>query len=529
MNRRWNPLHAWQRRTLRQQLVLAFSLLSALVFALAMLAYLGVSRVNGAATSLAGTWMPSAGHLSQARLGLLQAREFEVKHGRSSDASYFGDYESKIKEGSDKLVAALGSLATLPDGQSLAEPVAQVQKHWEAYRKASARVVQLGREGQHQDAADISDGLASMAYDEVLVALDGLTKRVFESGQAAGQAAGQTYQQTSVMLLAVGALVLALGAFMAWSLPRGVFRQLGGDPADAVSALKAVAAGALDHPVRVPRGLEHSLMGQIQAMQTSLSQVVAEVRGNAESVATASAQIASGNADLSRRTEQQASALQQTAATMEELGSTVTHNADNARQADQCAREASAVASQAGAVVGEVVQTMRGISEASQRIADIIGVIDGIAFQTNILALNAAVEAARAGEQGRGFAVVAAEVRTLAQRSAQAAREIKSLIATSVERVDQGATLVDRAGQTMEEVVTSIQRVTGIVAEISHASGEQSSGVRTVGDTVSQMDRTTQQNAALVEESAAAAESLRTQAQALVQAVSVFRVRAGSQ
>jgi methyl-accepting chemotaxis protein len=248
------------------------------------------------------------------------------------------------------------------------------------------------------------------------------------------------------------------------------------------------------------------------------------VRGSSDSVATASAQIAQGNHDLSQRTEEQAAALQQTAASMEELSTTVRQNADNAQQANQLALRAGSVAVEGGDAVGQVVATMKGIHDSSRQIADIIGVIDSIAFQTNILALNAAVEAARAGEQGRGFAVVASEVRTLAQRSAAAAREIKSLIGTSVERVEQGAAQVELARAKMTEMVSSVRRVTDIMAEISAASGEQSAGVGQVGQAVSQMDQATQQNAALVEESAAAAESLKGQAMQLVQAVAVFKL-----
>jgi methyl-accepting chemotaxis protein len=288
-----------------------------------------------------------------------------------------------------------------------------------------------------------------------------------------------------------------------------------------------VAQGDLSVHIDVKAGDDTSLMAQLKAMRDSLSRVVSDVRHNSEAVASASQQIAQGNQDLSQRTEQQASALQETAASMEQLGSTVKQNADNARQANQLAQGASTVAVKGGEVVGQVVETMKGINDSSKKIADIISVIDGIAFQTNILALNAAVEAARAGEQGRGFAVVASEVRSLAQRSAAAAKEIKSLIGVSVERVEQGSVLVDQAGATMTEIVASIKRVTDIMGEISAASTEQSSGVAQVGDAVSQMDQATQQNAALVEQSAAAAESLKNQAQQLVQAVAVFKIAQG--
>ena len=270
------------------------------------------------------------------------------------------------------------------------------------------------------------------------------------------------------------------------------------------------------------------LLAALRDMQQALTRVVGTVRQNAEGVATASAQIAQGNQDLSSRTEQQASALEETSASMEQLGSTARQNADSARTASQLAASASTVAVQGGEVVSQVVSTMREIQHSSQKISDIIGTIDGIAFQTNILALNAAVEAARAGEQGRGFAVVAGEVRNLAQRSAEAAKEIKGLINASVERVEQGTQLVDQAGHTMQEVVQSIQRVTDIVGEISSASQEQNAGVNQVSEAVSNMDQATQQNAALVEESASAAASLRTQADQLLQAVSVFRIDGGT-
>jgi methyl-accepting chemotaxis protein len=298
------------------------------------------------------------------------------------------------------------------------------------------------------------------------------------------------------------ALLLGLG--LAVLITRHLIGQLGGEPATAVAVARAVAAGDLTTPIHLRSGDTVSLMARLQEMQGSLARAVTEVRLGSDSVATASQQIAQGNQDLSGRTEQQASALQQTSATMEQLGTTVRHNADSARQANQLALGASSVAERGGQMVGQVVQTMKGINDSSRRIADIIGVIDGIAFQTNILALNAAVEAARAGEQGRGFAVVASEVRSLAKRSADAAREIKTLISASVERVEHGSEQVDQAGKTMTEIVAAIARVTAIVAEISSASAEQSTGVGQVSEAVQQMDQATQQNAALVEESAAA-------------------------
>ena len=318
--------------------------------------------------------------------------------------------------------------------------------------------------------------------------------------------------------------VLLTSAGLALAVQRLVIVPLGGEPRDAAALAARVAAGDLSQSIRVQPGDHVSLMYQLQSMQRSLAQLVGQVRDGAQSVATASAQITMGNQELSGRTESQASALEQTAASMEELGTTVRQNAEHAHNASALAQEASLVAEQGGQTVQQVVQAMHGISASSNQIADIIGVIDSIAFQTNILALNAAVEAARAGEQGRGFAVVAGEVRTLAQRSAEAAKEIKTLIQSSAQQVHQGSTHVDAAGQTMQQVVQSIQRVATIMQEISAASRAQSASVGQVGEAITEMDQTTQQNAALVEEMTAAASSLQQQADGLVQHVTVFKL-----
>jgi methyl-accepting chemotaxis protein len=341
---------------------------------------------------------------------------------------------------------------------------------------------------------------------------------------ASGTAVHDDIGTARALMLAIGLLSLATGAGVAVWLTRSITGQLGGEPAYAAAVASEIAAGNLTVDVRLRRGDHTSLLAGMKAMRDSLAAIVGQVRQSSDSIATGSSQIATGNADLSQRTEEQAANLEQTAASMEELTSTVQNNADTARQAAQLASSASAVAAQGGAVVGEVVNTMEAITASSKKIVDIIGVIDGIAFQTNILALNAAVEAARAGEQGRGFAVVAGEVRSLAQRSAAAAKEIKSLITDSVEKVQTGSQQVGEAGRTMDDIVAQVRRVNDLIAEISSATHEQTEGINQVGDAVTQLDQVTQQNAALVEESSAAAESLSQQAAKLVEAVSVFRL-----
>jgi methyl-accepting chemotaxis protein len=325
------------------------------------------------------------------------------------------------------------------------------------------------------------------------------------------------------MVSLAAALVIAL---LSWRMGRSILRLLGGEPAYAASVTERIAQGDLTGRVELRTGDEHSLLRAMSAMQANLAGTVARIRASVDLIDTGAHEIAAGNHDLSQRTEQQASSLQQTAQAMEQLTSTVEHNADNAREARQLAMDASEVAQRGSATFVRLVENMDGISASSKKVTDIISVIDGIAFQTNILALNAAVEAARAGEQGRGFAVVAGEVRTLAQRSATAAREIKGLIEDSTARIEGGAGLVSDAGRTMEDILASVRRVATLIDGISTASTEQSKGIAQIGESVHDMDRVTQQNAALVEQAAAGASSLETQARALAEAVSAFRVDA---
>jgi methyl-accepting chemotaxis protein len=383
------------------------------------------------------------------------------------------------------------------------------------------KINKLKAAGQADEATAMADNQFAaglVVYEEAVAKLaahqrekiDGLSKGIL-ADHSEGQAT----------LLGLSAIALLLGALFAWRLTLGIVRPLG----HAVTVAETVAAGDLSAQIVVEsRDEAGQLMHALREMNASLAKVVGEVRMGTELIATASGQIASGNQDLSSRTEEQASSLEETAASMEELTSTVKQNADNARQANQLAVSASEVAVKGGSVVSQVVNTMGSINASSKKIVDIIGVIDGIAFQTNILALNAAVEAARAGEQGRGFAVVASEVRSLAQRSAAAAKEIKTLIGDSVEKVEEGSKQVAEAGRTMDEIVGSVRRVTDIMGEITAASQEQTSGIEQINQAISQMDQVTQQNAALVEEASAAAQSLQEQAGSLVQAVSIFKL-----
>ncbi|MBL7089711.1 methyl-accepting chemotaxis protein [Acidovorax sp.] len=417
-----------------------------------------------------------------------------------------------------QLFDTLGQKITSPQGKAA---LAETLRARSEYAAQLLRYSELASAGRMDEARAILTGPMVAPRKAYFDALDGLIayqESLAKTAQADAVAAVSTM---NVSVLSLTGLALVAGVVIGRRIVRTTTEPL----RCAVDAARAVAAGDLSLPITY-RGTNETaqLLKALREMQQSLVHLVGQVRTNSDSVSYASAEIAQGNNDLSARTEQQASALQETAASMEQLNATVRQNAENSRQANQLAQTATSIAVQGGEVVADVVRTMKDINDSSSKISEIIGVIDSIAFQTNILALNAAVEAARAGDQGRGFAVVATEVRVLASRSAEASREIKGLISTSVERVEAGTALVDRAGQTMSEVVTSIRRVTDIMGEISAASTEQSQGVDQINDAVTQMDHATQQNAALVEEMAAAAASLNQQAGDLVHTVSTFKL-----
>ncbi len=503
----------------------AFGILLLVLLAVVATAWWQLSAIGAATQEISRNWLPSVELVNKLNTGTSDVRIFEQRHVMAEDASAKAADEKALGD-------LLAELAKIKKSYEALISSAEERKLWEEfvaeysrYSELTKKIFELSRKNESAQAAALLRGESRQLYDKssaILLELVDLNSR----GARQESANVDAVQANANIVLSVAAVLASVFTVLAalW-LIRSITRPL----AQAVAAADRIASGDLSRQIDVQSKDETGLLlGALQRMQQSLVSTVSAVRQNAESVAMASEEIASGNNDLSSRTEQQASALEETAASMEELGTTVSQNADNAQQANQLAVSASTVAVQGGQVVAEVVETMKEINASSNKISDIISVIDGIAFQTNILALNAAVEAARAGEQGRGFAVVAGEVRSLAARSAEAAKQIKALITASVERVGQGTVLVDKAGATMTEVVSSIRRVTDIMGEISAASREQSAGVAQVGEAVTQMDQTTQQNAALVEEMAAAASSLNSQAGELVRAVAVFKLDASA-
>jgi len=515
--------------SVKQQLSLAFGALAILVLLVSLIALRGLSGAND---RFSGYVSGAAERENLATAVRIFANRRAIGVRDMVLVKTAADRESAktmaVKANED-LKASLKALKEAVAGAADATErdrtlVSAIDKVESQYGPVAVAIVELAASGKHDEAVDKMNVDCRPLLASLLTAAKEYISYSAEQAKLNVEASAASYATQRALLIAISAFAVVAAAALGWLITRRLVSSLGAEPTVLSDAAQRVAQGDLS-PLRgadeAPAG---SVLASMGAMQGQLVGLIGQVRTSADSIATASAQIAQGNNDLSGRTEEQASALEETAASMEELSSTVKQNADNARQANQLAQGACAVAIKGGDVVGQVVDTMKGINDSSKKIADIISVIDGIAFQTNILALNAAVEAARAGEQGRGFAVVASEVRNLASRSAEAAKEIKSLISASVERVEQGTALVDQAGATMTEVVGSIKRVTDIMGEISAASIEQSAGVAQVGEAVTQMDQATQQNAALVEESAAAAESMKVQAQQLVKAVAVFKL-----
>ncbi|MFM0228296.1 methyl-accepting chemotaxis protein [Paraburkholderia dipogonis] len=509
--------------TIKARIGLTMAFLAALLVAIGVFGLFGMSRSNDAYKDTFTNAMPSAVNIGNAEL--FAARE-RLALDRAAfmigtpDATPTLERARSMRATSDTWWKKYMDLPRDPDEDRLAQDVVAKRDALHQQMDAFAAIVTANEQPKLIDGAK----RLQVAYNDLANSDDALRTYQFTSakeGYDAAQGSFELFRMVSVGALLIGVLAAAISYL---TLSRAIARPLDA----ALGHFDAISAGDLRRPVVVTsRDEMGQLLEGIAKMQRSLTETVRTVRSGSESIATATRQIAAGNIDLSSRTEEQASALQETASSMEELTGTVKQNADNARQASSLAANASEIANKGSAVVGQVVGTMGDINQSSARIADIISIIEGIAFQTNILALNAAVEAARAGEEGRGFAVVAGEVRSLAQRSSAAAKEIKELIDTSVERVQSGSALVDEAGRTMTEIIGAVQRVTDIMGEIAAASEEQSSGIDQVARAVTQMDEVTQQNAALVEEAAAAASSLEDQAGKLRTAVAVFQLEEG--
>jgi methyl-accepting chemotaxis protein len=477
-----------------------------------------ITQVNDVKSQLAATMDLAVTERALAlRNMILLQDDSEIRN----EAKRIADQEKKYAEAQDKLVQMIGTRATATaEEKSTLEQIQQQALLAAPIIKQAAALVQDKRQDEAYKLLRSELRPVQKKWWDLLRSLRAIEEK---NNAAALLTSASSYSEARMLMLVIGAVALTVSVTAALLISRSIVRQLGCEPNEAVAIAGQIAAGNLSTPIKNSSNKD-SLLFAMKSMRDSLVRIVSQVHASTDTIATASGQIAVGNMDLSSRTEQQASSLEETASSMEQLTSAVQQNADHARQANGLAVSASSVALKGGAVVAQVVGTMAAIDISARKIVDIIAVIDGIAFQTNILALNAAVEAARAGEQGRGFAVVASEVRNLAQRSAAAAREIKGLIDDSVEKVQAGNKLVEQAGTTMNDVVTSVQRVTGIMAEIMSASQEQSSGIAQVNTAITQMDTVTQQNAALVEEAAAAAQAMQEQAASLSEVVSVFRI-----
>lgn len=507
------------------KLIISFTVVLLLCIALGVFSILQLAKVNQTSTDLASNWMPSVRSLLEIKYDWARFRSQEMQHILSTSDTDMTKYEKAMSTALTEMRAARSDYEKLISEEAERVVYAEFAQLVDQYLNENKKIIALSRANQNDEAREMIRGNSSKIFSAASEKIEKLSHINIEGGEKASATGDALYSTARRLIIGALLVCVALGALEAVWLARIISRPLN----TALEVAQTVASGNLTSSIAVTSKDETGqLLQALKDMNASLRNIVGQVREGTDIIATAATQVASGSLDLSARTEQQASSLEETASSMEELTSTVKQNGESARRANELAGTASSIAIQGGEVVTQVVHTMGSINESANRIVDIIGVIDGIAFQTNILALNAAVEAARAGEQGRGFAVVASEVRNLAQRSAAAAKEIKQLINDSVEKVGTGSRLVGQAGTTMQEVVSSVQRVTSIMGEITNAGREQEIGIDQINDAIAQMDTVTQQNAALVEEAAAASASMQEQAEKLSKLVSVFRLDAGS-
>jgi methyl-accepting chemotaxis protein len=508
-------------------LKIATKLIVGFVGVLLLTAFLGLfsmaqlAKVNTAADELGNDWMPSAIEAMGMKESVSRMRSQEAQLSTAESPEEVKKYQERTDEAIAQFRKHHTASLKYADQPGEKKVLDDTLSAFNEYVQISSKISAFAKEGNSAEAVALLRSDSSKANKKLREMVDKTVEDHIAGGQKAFAESTATYKRAQTWVVAVIISAIVVGLILATWLARIVSAPL----QEAVELAESIAHGDLTKTIVPSSSCETGqLIQALSDMNTSLLQVVSEVRTGTDQIHDAATSIANGNMDLSQRTEEQASSLEETASSMEEITSTIKHNSDNARQANILSQSATAVAEKGGSVVSEVVTTMNSINESSRKIVDIISVIDGIAFQTNILALNAAVEAARAGEQGRGFAVVASEVRSLAQRSASAAKEIKELINDSVEKVGQGSRLVDTAGSTMQEVVESVKRVSDMISEITAAGQEQSTGVDQINNAIMQMDSVTQQNAALVEEAAAAAATMQEQAENLVKVVSVFKL-----
>jgi methyl-accepting chemotaxis protein len=518
--------------TVKIRLIIGFGTVVVATAILSLVAFLGLSNSNHVIVEYRDNFIPTFKTIGEMKTNLLLIRRFELRMMLTENTQAFNTEINGRNSAVEKFQAESKKYTSLYSDDQDRKNHERLVSMFDKYIGAFPGLQKLGSEQfsstqKREEALRYNDSTLKQSYETVANDFENLMSYNDKLIGNMNQESEKSMATTRTWLIGMSIFALALGICGAWLITRSILSELGTDPIELMNISKAISQGDLSVKIAADAA-PGSVLAYMGEMRNSLRGIVAQVRQSTDSIASGITQISSGNTDLSQRTEEQASALQQTAATMEQFSTTVATSAQNANLAKQLADSATAAARNGGQIVSNVVATMSNIDASSKQISDIIGVIDGIAFQTNILALNAAVEAARAGEQGRGFAVVAGEVRALAQRSASAAKDIKTLINASVENVAEGTSLVAEAGKAMDQVVSSIQRVSDIVAEISAASTEQNVGVQQIGQAVSQLDDTTQQNAALVEESAAASKSLENQANDLVNAVAIFKLDAAA-